>query len=239
MRVLDTDEDLYFVSVPIKIDYFPDNKEKFKIKCKIHFISFRFHKGDFFIYGIHHDDYSISELFNVFLLAINDEYPHLHINRGDYFYKSGTKYVKDNRHSTVLVYSSNNRRVAEFGQLIKMYKEFADIGLAMQRTDNERKKVESSIRAIKYSDIHKEQLNTYEKKLKLLKDIQVKATEIKEDYFQVLKEHILNLYLEDIEPNMSKIEEKNIELEVRHKYLKDDYDFFKTMTEEYNKLKNN
>ena len=239
MRLLDIDKKLYFISVPIEIDYFPDDKEK----CKVNFISFLFDRDKFFVGGTNYNDYRISVLFNTFLSAIKDEDAKISMERRDYYYESGTKYIQRSnnriiRELKVLLYSSNDSRVAEFRALIKIYKEFADIGLEMQKTDTEIKKIESSLLIIKDSDIHQKHLNTYRKRLNLLKDIQVKATGIKEDYFQVLKEHISNLYLEDIEPDMSKIEEKNIELEVRHEYLKEEYDFFKTMTEEYNKLKN-
>lgn len=220
VRLPKTDPNLYLINLPVKIS----NLRVYENSCNVDFslIYFKIHKGEFSM-GDTNISYNLKELFDIFIQAIKGEDSIICINFSS---------------RKVFVYSSENYRVAEFRHLISLYKEFMNIDSDIQNLNNEIKKVESLAQVIQNSDAHQHQLVIYRKGLRILEESRLKAIGIREEYFQFLKERTLNLYVDDLEPDMFKVENQKINWEVKHQHFKEDYDFFKTMIQEYNKLKN-
>ena len=139
----------------------------------------------------------------------------------------------------MFIYEDNHARVTEIKYLKFFYNEVNNINDELKKMDAEITKLESFIKTIETSDIYNHQINTYQQSLNLLRDIKSKGIEIKEEYFHFLRERTLSFYVEDIEPDMFKVENQKINWEVKYQYFKEDYDFFTNMIEEYNNLKNN
>ncbi|MDH6066980.1 hypothetical protein NWP26_06860 [Chrysosporum ovalisporum APH033B] len=220
VRLVEIDPNLYVINIPLKIDDLKVYGDRSTINFDL--IYFKIHQGEFTM-GDTNINYNLKELFEIFVESI--------IGIGS------TIFV--NMIPRRLIISNNNYRITEISYLKTLYKEFVNMNSEINNLDSEIQKIESLTQVIKDSDAHQHQLVTYKKGLKILKDSRLKAIEIREEYFQFLKERTLNFYLEDLEPDMFKVENKKINWEVKHQNFKEDYDFFKTMIQEYKKLKNN
>lgn len=213
--------DHYLINIPVKIyDLHTDQNGKYRVKFDL--IYFQIVNSEFSI-GDTNITYDLEQLYTIFKTTIQGK---------------GKASISINFFPRkIRIYQDNNPRIAELRYLKALHKEFMDINLNIKNLDNEIRKIESLIKTIQESDLYKYQVNTYQKCLNLLISSKSKATEIKEEYFHFLRERTLNFYLEDIEPSLFKIEDKQINWEVKYKSFEEDYNLLKNMMEEYKQLK--
>ena len=221
IRLENPTPDLYIINIPIKIHNLRFEQNIFKINFDL--LYFQINQGNFTM-GNTYISYNLFELFQIFLSSIRGKKEEIFINFST---------------RKLFIYEDNHARVTEIKYLKFFYNEVNNINDELKKMDAEITKLESFIKTIETSDIYNHQINTYQQSLNLLRDIKSKGIEIKEEYFHFLRERTLSFYVEDIEPDMFKVENQKINWEVKYQYFKEDYDFFTNMIEEYNNLKNN
>ena len=215
------DSSFYCINIPIRIHNLHKNPSNGHTRVHFDLIYFSLFKGEFST-GETVISYDLNELYTIFKTAIRT--------------KKSTIYVNLTARN-LTVFPEEDRKIHSFTILKHLYKELKNVEQDLEKLNKEIAKVESLLNAIKPSKLYQYQAETYQRGLNLLKQSQVKATGIRDEYLKFLREYTLSFYLEAVESIVFQAESKEIVWEAKYRLFKEDYDLLQSMIEEYKKLR--